>query len=65
MDGITERNRAALYLIPPTCTHLLPSEQKVGQFMAVCVGLLFLMVQGLAYTGFITGEVTEVKGTGE
>ncbi|KAG2438179.1 hypothetical protein HXX76_005785 [Chlamydomonas incerta] len=37
--------------------------KKVGQFMAVCVGLLFLMVQGLAYTGFITVNWTHVHST--
>ncbi|GLC33227.1 hypothetical protein PLESTF_000155700 [Pleodorina starrii] len=28
--------------------------KKVGQFVALCVGLAFLFIQGLAYTGFIT-----------
>ncbi|KAG2450787.1 hypothetical protein HYH02_004624 [Chlamydomonas schloesseri] len=37
--------------------------KKVGQFLAVCVGLLFLMVQGLAYTGFITVNWANVHTT--
>ncbi|KAG2500305.1 hypothetical protein HYH03_001882 [Edaphochlamys debaryana] len=37
--------------------------KKVGQFVAVCVGLLFLLVQGLAYTGFITVNWSHVHST--
>lgn len=36
--------------------------KKLGQFVAVAVGLVFLLVQGLAYTGFITVQWTKVHG---
>lgn len=59
---------------PPLTTSLLPrpsplvyyvcvcGAQKLGQFVAVAVGLVFLLVQGLAYTGFITVQWTKVHG---
>ncbi|EFJ49203.1 hypothetical protein VOLCADRAFT_104420 [Volvox carteri f. nagariensis] len=34
--------------------------KKVGQVVALCVGVAFLFIQGLAYTGFITVNWTNV-----
>ncbi|KXZ50875.1 hypothetical protein GPECTOR_14g125 [Gonium pectorale] len=48
---------------PPKPAEELTVDKKVGQLVAVCVGLGFLFVQALAYTGFVTVNWSHVHTT--